>query len=181
MQTSLTPHSTATRGFVYTGATMPDKTPLAGKVAVVTGAGRHSGIGRYIALALARDGADVVITGSGRSSDTFPESEKAIGWRDIDSVADEIREMGRRALPVITDMRKSDDTQRVADETLREFGRIDILVNNAAASRGNDRVPVIQLEESEWRRVLDLNLTGTFLVEHTQNRDATDEAAQDRD
>ena len=137
---------------------------LDGKVAIVTGAGRHRGIGRYIALALARRGADVVVTGSGRDPETFPEAERDIGWRDIDSVADEIRAMGRRALPLVTDMRKSADAERLADETMREFGRIDILVNNAASGRGSDRVPVIKLDEDEWRRVIDFNLTGAFLV-----------------
>ena len=140
---------------------MPD---LEGKVAIVTGAGRYNGIGRYIALALARDGADVVITGSGRSPDTFPDEEKEMGWRDIESVADEIRELGRRALPFVTDMLSADDTQRLADETKRELGRIDILVNNAASSRGADRAPVLQIPDDEWRRVIDMNLTGTFLV-----------------
>lgn len=140
---------------------MPD---LEGKVAVVTGAGRHKGIGRHIALALARQGADVVITGSGRPPDTYPQAEKEIGWRDIESVAEEIRAMGRRALPLVTDMTAAADCQRLAEAAVSEFGRIDILVNNAASGRGNDRVPVIQLEESEWRRVIDLNLTGTFLV-----------------
>jgi NAD(P)-dependent dehydrogenase (short-subunit alcohol dehydrogenase family) len=139
-------------------------TDLEGKVAIVTGAGRHKGIGRYIALSLAKAGADVVVTGSGRSPDTFPDAEKEIGWRDIESVAEEVREMGRRALPLVTDMTKADDAQRLVDETKREFGRIDILVNNAASGRGNDRVPVINLDESEWRRVIELNLTGTFLV-----------------
>jgi NAD(P)-dependent dehydrogenase (short-subunit alcohol dehydrogenase family) len=61
-------------------------------------------------------------------------------------------------------MTKAGDAQRLADETKREFGRIDILVNNAASGRGNDRVPVINLAEDEWRRVIELNLTGTFLV-----------------
>jgi NAD(P)-dependent dehydrogenase (short-subunit alcohol dehydrogenase family) len=70
---------------------------LEGKVAIVTGAGRRKGIGRCIALALARHGADVVITGSGRSPDTFPEAEE-IGWRDVESVAERSR-AGRRALP----------------------------------------------------------------------------------
>jgi NAD(P)-dependent dehydrogenase (short-subunit alcohol dehydrogenase family) len=138
--------------------------PLEGKVAIVTGAGRHKGIGRYIALALARDGADVVVTGSGRDPETFPDAEKEIGWRDIESVADEIREMGRKCLPLVTDMTKAEEAQRLADQTVSEMGRVDILVNNAAAGRGTDRVPLIQLEESEWRRVLDLNLTGAFLV-----------------
>ena len=138
--------------------------PLEGKVAIVTGAGRYNGIGRHIALALARQGADVAVTGSGRPPDTYPDDEKAMGWRDIDSVADEIQAMGRKALPLVINITKADQVQRLVDETRRELGRIDILVNNAAAARGNDRVPVVQLEEAEWRKVIEVNLTGTFLV-----------------
>jgi NAD(P)-dependent dehydrogenase (short-subunit alcohol dehydrogenase family) len=138
--------------------------PLEGKVAIVTGAGRHNGIGRHIALALARQGADVAITGSGRPPESCPEDEQAIGWRDIDSLAEEVRALGRRALPLVVDITNAEQVQRLVDETRRELGRIDILVNNAAAARGHDRVPVVQLEEAEWRKVIDVNLTGTFLV-----------------
>jgi NAD(P)-dependent dehydrogenase (short-subunit alcohol dehydrogenase family) len=138
--------------------------PLAGKVAIVTGAGRHRGIGRHIALALARGGADIAVTGSGRSPESFPADEREIGWRDIDSVAEEVRALGRRALALVVDITKPEEAQRLVDETKREFGRLDILVNNAAAGRGRDRVPLIDLEESEWRRVLDVNLNGTFLL-----------------
>jgi 3-oxoacyl-[acyl-carrier protein] reductase len=138
--------------------------PLSGNVAIVTGAGRYRGIGRHIALALARDGADVVVTGSGRAPDSFPADEREMGWRDIDSVADEVKEIGRRALPLVVDITKPDECDRLLAEARRAFGRIDILVNNAAAGRGRDRVPLIDLEESEWRRVLDVNLNGTFLV-----------------
>jgi NAD(P)-dependent dehydrogenase (short-subunit alcohol dehydrogenase family) len=137
---------------------------LEGKVAIVTGAGRYLGIGRHIALALARHGADVVITGSGRSPDSYPAEEKEIGWRDIESVAEEIRALGRNALPLVASAASTADCQRLVDATRSQFGHIDILVNNAAAGRGHDRVPLVQLEESEWRRVLDVNLTGMFLV-----------------
>jgi 3-oxoacyl-[acyl-carrier protein] reductase len=138
--------------------------PLTGKVAIVTGAGRHRGIGRHIALALARHGADVVVTGSGRSPDSFPPDEREIGWRDVDSVAEEVAALGRRALSLVVDITKADECDRLVKETKGEFGRIDILINNAAAGRGRDRVPLVDLEESEWRRVLDVNLNGTFLV-----------------
>ena len=138
--------------------------PLEGKIAIVTGAGRHNGIGCHIALALARQGADVAVTGSGRPPDAYPEDEKAMGWRDIDSVADEIQALGRRALPLVIDISKADQVQRLLEATRRELGRIDIPVNNAAAARGNDRVRVVQLAEAEWRKVSEVNLTGTFLV-----------------
>jgi NAD(P)-dependent dehydrogenase (short-subunit alcohol dehydrogenase family) len=137
---------------------------LAGKVAIVTGAGRYRGIGRYIALALAQRGADVVVTGSGRDPETYPDEEKELGWRDIESVAEEVRELGRRSLPLVTDMLDEGSCQRLVEQTAKELGRVDMLVNNAAAGRGRDRVPVIQLEASEWRRVVDVNLTGAFLV-----------------
>jgi NAD(P)-dependent dehydrogenase (short-subunit alcohol dehydrogenase family) len=137
---------------------------LEGQVAIVTGAGRYQGIGRHIALALAREGADIVITGSGRAPETFPEEEKAMGWRDIDSVAEEIRAMGCRCLPVVTNMTDAADIERLTASSIKEMGKVDILVNNAASGRGTDRVPVISLPESEWRRVIDFNLTGTFLV-----------------
>ena len=72
-----------------------------GKVAVVTGAGRMRSIGRPIALALAQAGCDVVLTGTGRAPGTFPQAEQDVGWRDIESVADEIRALGQRARQVM--------------------------------------------------------------------------------
>jgi NAD(P)-dependent dehydrogenase (short-subunit alcohol dehydrogenase family) len=149
-------------GDIYWAA-MPEA-PLSGKVAIVTGAGRYRGIGRHIALSLARDGADIVVTGSGRPPDTYPADEREMGWRDVESVADEVQALGRRALPLVVDVLKPGDIQRLVEETRSRLGRVDILVNNAAAGRGNDRVPLVKLEESEWRRVIDTNLTGTFLV-----------------
>ena len=79
-------------------------TGLEGKVAVVTGAGRMRSIGRPIAVELARAGCDIVLTGTGRSSDRYPDDERAAGWRDIDSVADEVRSLGRRAEAVVSNV-----------------------------------------------------------------------------
>ena len=74
-------------------------TGLEGKVAVVTGAGRMRSIGRPIAVELARAGCDVVLTGTGRPPDQYPDDEKEAGWRDIDAVADEIRALGPPRAP----------------------------------------------------------------------------------
>jgi NAD(P)-dependent dehydrogenase (short-subunit alcohol dehydrogenase family) len=136
--------------------------PLQGKVAIVTGAGRMRNIGRGVALALARAGADVVITGTGRDPATFPEAEQRAGWRDIESVAEEIRATGRRALPVVVDVRRPDQVEAMVERTVRELGRVDILVNNAAAARGADRVPAVELPDDQWLAVLDVKLDGAF-------------------
>jgi 3-oxoacyl-[acyl-carrier protein] reductase len=131
-----------------------------GNVAVVTGAGRMRSIGRPIAVELARAGCDVVVTGTGRGN--FTDEEKVAGWRDIDSVAAEIEALGQRALPVVADLGDRDSIERLASTVIDAFGRVDVLVNNAAAARAGDRVPVVDLEWDAWRTVLGVNLDGVF-------------------
>ncbi len=141
--------------------------PLSGledKVAVVTGAGRMRSIGRPIAVALARAGSDVVLTGTGRPPDRYPDDEKAAGWRDIDSVADEVRAVGRRAVPLVSDVADLHAVEQLADSVLGELGRVDIVVNNASVARGDDRVPVVDLDPDLWRSIIDVNLTGAFYM-----------------
>ncbi len=150
-----------------TGLTL---TGLDGKVAVVTGAGRMRSIGRPIAVELARAGCDVVLTGSGRAPERYPDDEKEAGWRDIDSVAEEVQALGRRALPVISDVSNPESVDRLVAEVLGTFGRVDIIVNNAAAARGADRVPVIDLDIELWRTVIEVNLNGTFYMSRAFGR-----------
>jgi 3-oxoacyl-[acyl-carrier protein] reductase len=137
-------------------------TGLEGKVAVVSGAGRMRSIGRSIAVGLAQAGCDVVVTGTGRPPERYPEHEQAAGWRDIDSVADEIRALGRRAIAVVSDVSDAGAVDRLVDQVLGELGRVDVVVNNAGAARGEDRVPVVDLAIDAWRTVIDVNLNGTF-------------------
>ena len=113
------------------------------RVAIVSGIG--PGLGRDVALALAREGADV-----------------ALGARTaaaLDAVAAEVRALGRRALPVPTDVAKPEDCRRLADRTHAELGRIDVLVNNAFL--GGPSAPVAQASMEEWRRIFDVNLFGS--------------------
>ena len=137
---------------------------LDGKVAVVTGAGRRRGIGRATAVALAELGADVVVTGTGRDPSAYPEDEKKAGWKDVESTASQIRAAGRRALTFTGDVSQAATARRLVETTVKELGRLDVLVNNAAYPRGNDRVPISQLDESIWRKVLEVKLTGAFLL-----------------
>ena len=135
---------------------------LSGKVAIVTGAGRLRGIGRAAAVELARLGADVAITGTGRDPATFPEDEKAIGWRDVESTAEQVRAEGTRALPLVFDVTDVGAAEDAVAKVVAEFGRVDILINNAAIARGADRVPLRELDADLFQRVIDVKLRGTF-------------------
>jgi 3-oxoacyl-[acyl-carrier protein] reductase len=137
---------------------------LAGKVALVTGATRKRGVGRAIACALANAGADVVITGSGakKPAATLPEDERQ-GWRGVDDVVEELRAFGIRAHAMNADISNEAEVQQMISQTLRVMGRLDILINNAAFSRGTDRVPVVELDAAVWRQIIDTNLNGTML------------------
>jgi len=136
---------------------------LDGKVAIVTGAGRLRGIGRAAAEAFAKLGADVVVTGTGRNPDTFPPDEKAVGWKDMESTAEQVRSHGRRALTMVVDVTNREHVQAMIDRTVKEFGRVDILVNNAAFARGSDRVPILDLDPDTFQKVVDIKITGTYL------------------
>ena len=136
---------------------------LDGKVAIITGAGRRRSIGRSTAHALAEMGADLVLTGTGRDPSTFPPDEQEIGWRDIESVADEVRALGRRALTIVGTVTEEDDVDTIISRTLDEFGRIDILVNNAAYRYGPDRVPLVELDPDTFQKVIDVKVRGTYL------------------
>jgi NAD(P)-dependent dehydrogenase (short-subunit alcohol dehydrogenase family) len=145
-------------------------TGLSEKVAIVTGAGRMRSIGRPIAVELARAGCDVVITGTGRAPADYPADEQAAGWRDIESVAEEIRALGQRCLPVVSDIADEGAVDALVARTIDELGRVDIVVNNAGAARGPDRFNVVDLDPAEWRKVIDVNLNGTFLLSRAVSR-----------
>ena len=118
---------------------------LTGKVAVVTGASR--GLGQYLGRALARAGADLIITS--RKLD------------DLKPFAAEIAGLGRRALPLELDLRNQGSIRAMAKAAIAHFKQIDILVNNAGC---NVRKPAIDVTWDDWNLVLDTNLRGSFFV-----------------
>lgn len=128
---------------------------LEGKVALVTGAAGQRGIGRAIALRLAREGADVAVNDL--------RDEPVDNWGGLRQVVGEIEDLGRRALGCSGDVTNAADVERIVSETIDRFGRIDILVNNAGSKAGPDRVPVVDLDEAVFDRVLAVNAKGTFL------------------
>ena len=145
-------------------------TGLDGTVAVVTGAGRMRSIGRPIAVHLARAGCDVVLTGTGRSPSDYPTDEREAGWRDIESVADEVRAEGRQAMTAVSDVSDPDAVEALAAAVIERFGRVDVLVNNAGASKGDDRKAVTEVDPALWRKVIDVNLNGAFYMSRTFGR-----------
>jgi len=137
-------------------------TRLDGRVALVTGAGRYRGIGRAIVLRLAEEGADIVVTARQRDPSTFPAHEQEMGWKGIESVAEEVRGMGRRALAIDCDVTDKDDLQRTVDAAVAELGKIDILVNNAALPSEAGAAPILEMTDENWYETVDVNLHGLY-------------------
>jgi dehydrogenase/reductase SDR family protein 4 len=119
---------------------------LEGKIAMITGGSR--GIGKAIALTFADAGADVVI-----ASRKQP---------DLEKVAEEIKATGRKALCVPTHAKKVDELQNLVNKTMDEFGRIDVLVNNAATNPAMGHI--VDTEESIFDHIVDTNLKGYFMM-----------------
>jgi len=139
-----------------------------GKVVLVTGCARARGIGRAIAGAFARAGADIVATdvatGGTRNENEEGLEEIRIGWKGLESLAAEIESLGRRTLTLVGDVSRAADAERFVKEALARFDHIDVLVNNAAAPHGADRRLLWEVPEEAWDLVLDVNLKGTFLM-----------------
>ncbi len=135
-----------------------------GKIAMVTGCAGERGLGRAIAGRLAAAGADLVLADIAPRGTSVLAAKPVAAWGGLSAVAAEIQAGGRRALTALLDIRSAARIDEVVAEAVATFGRIDILVNNAAAPPAADRVPVVDLSEEAWDAVLDTNLKGAFLV-----------------
>jgi NAD(P)-dependent dehydrogenase (short-subunit alcohol dehydrogenase family) len=129
---------------------------LSGAVAIITGGAR--GIGKAVAYGLAAAGSSVVL-----ASRSGPELEAA---------ADEICKDGGRALAVVMDLTSEEQIDNLVQVTVAEFGRIDILVNNAATSY---LAPLLEFKEKHWDRIFDTNCRGTFLLSRAAARRMIDQ------
>ena len=116
---------------------------LTGKVALVTGAAQ--GIGKAVALLLARHGADIVVSD--------------INLEKAEETAKEIESIGQKAMAIKVNVASLNDVERMVEAVLKKFGKIDILVNNAGITR--DKL-ILRMTEEDWDTVLNVNLKGTF-------------------
>ncbi len=117
---------------------------LDGKVAIVTGG--NTGLGQAYAAALAKAGADLVITTHGTN------------WSETKEL---IENMGRKVVFVQADLTKKEDRQNIIEVSMKEFGKIDILVNNAGTIK---RAPLLEYDEEDWNAVMDINLNAVYFL-----------------
>jgi meso-butanediol dehydrogenase/(S,S)-butanediol dehydrogenase/diacetyl reductase len=135
---------------------------LSGKVAVVTGSGRHKGIGKAIVKRYAEEGAHVVVADLGEEKgEKF--SEEHIGTTgEMEEIAEEIRsDTGAEVTTIPCDVRREEDVEALIQQTVDAFGRLDVLVNNAGV--GYIMEQLVDLSFDDWNAVLEVNLRGPFL------------------
>lgn len=135
---------------------------LDGMVVWVTGAARKRSIGRAIALRVAEEGADVLVTAIRREPAQFPEHERAAGWRGVESVAAEIRALGRRALAMDCDVTKPADIAACVERAGHDLGPLTGLVNNAGVASNAGAAPIVDMADELWHATIDVNLNGVY-------------------
>ena len=134
---------------------------LSGKVAFVTGAAAKRGMGHAVALRLAREGADVVV------SDKFAAPKSAWtgdeDWKGLEEVVREIETLGRKAMASVASVENAGEVEAAVKAAIDGFGKIDILVN-CAGTRGPVGIPVVEGNEADWRIQFEVNALGPFIV-----------------
>jgi len=137
-----------------------------GKTAVITGSGRRGGLGEAIALRLAKDGANIVISDIGKSRDAATGAEHIGSTDEMESIAEELRKMGVAASTCICDVRSLEEVKTLAKHAKDTHGSLDIWVNNAGI--GYIMKPLLEVTEDDWRAVIDVNLSGAFFGRPTR-------------
>jgi NAD(P)-dependent dehydrogenase (short-subunit alcohol dehydrogenase family) len=134
---------------------------MKGKTVVITGSGRHKGIGEAIALAFASAKCNVIITDIGKPKGNEFTEEHIGTTTEIDEIVEECKKRGGKAIGIVCDVRKANDCENLIKKTVKKFGKIDILINNAGV--GYLMEPFTEFKEESWDAVLDVNLKGAFL------------------
>jgi 3-oxoacyl-[acyl-carrier protein] reductase len=142
---------------------------LTERVALITGCGKPDGSGQAIARGLAADGAAVVVadrrpTGVPNRRQEMVGTDQPTSWQGLETLVAEIEAAGGRAMPVLGDIGDERDSQAMVDAAVTQFGRLDILVNNAAAPQGLDRDVIDEIPVAVFDEVIRINLRGTWLM-----------------
>jgi 3-oxoacyl-[acyl-carrier protein] reductase len=135
-----------------------------GRVAIVTGCATSNGIGAATARLLASNGVIVVATDITPSGFSTAPNAATTDWTGLDSLVSEITTAGGTALALTGDISDEDDVRRMIDNTIENLGRVDILVNNAAAPAGKDRGDIEQVPVDAWEKMFAVNSRGAFLM-----------------
>jgi NAD(P)-dependent dehydrogenase (short-subunit alcohol dehydrogenase family) len=134
---------------------------LKNKVAIVTGSGRHKGIGEAIVLKLAAEGCNIVISDIGKAKGTEFAAEHIGATEEMNEIAENCKALGVQVITVPCDVRVEADCANLVEQAVKAFGRLDILVNNAGV--GYIMEPFTEFKETSWDAVLGVNLKGAFL------------------
>ena len=134
---------------------------FSGKTAVITGSGRRKGLGEAIALRLAQEGANIVLSDIGKARDAATSAEHVGEMDERAAIAADISAMGEGVTMKACDVRSPAEVEALADHAVATFGALDIWVNNAGI--GYIMKPFLEVTEADWDAVLDVNLKGCFL------------------
>lgn len=134
---------------------------LKNKVAIVTGSGRKKGIGEAIVLKLAAEGCNIVITDIGSAKGAEFAAEHIGATAEMNEIANACKALGVNVITVPCDIRMESDCANLMEQTIKAFGKIDILINNAGV--GYIMEPFTEFKETSWDAVMDVNLKGAFL------------------
>ena len=134
---------------------------LNGKIALISGVASKRSMGHAIALRLANEGANIVLIDKYAKPNSVIPADKE--WGGLDEIVTEINSLGKEAIATVADITNGKEIDSALTKAVNKFGKIDILVH-CAAIRGPVMTPVIDLTEEDWKKVLDINLNGSFLL-----------------
>lgn len=136
------------------------------RVALLTGCGKENGIGAATALKLAKDGFIVIVSdvaAAGVANDLGTKSQQS-AWQGLDTLVARIEEAGGEAFSLTGDVSAEDGAAHLVGETVKKYGRLDVLVNNAGAPHGQDRGQIEDVPLDAWEKTMGINARGVFLM-----------------
>lgn len=145
---------------------------FAGKTVIVTGSGRHKGLGQGILQRFADEGANCVVTDIGAPAEHMG-ADHIGSTTEMEEVAQELLQRGGQAMTIACDVRDDDSCEAMVDAAVQHFGGVDVMINNAGI--GYIMKPLLETNAEEWRAVIDVNLSGAFHCTKAAAKHMTDQ------